>query len=132
GVPSPTSTVTLWVDSEPSAESPRALSGSTYLVTSPATRSFLRIPSASAARSSLSTALVGKRTNSAPWLAGFFGISERYPEISESQAGRAAVAAIAAPLPNPPPADGGRGPEESSHSLPPPGGEADRKSLLIP
>ena len=41
-------------------------------VTRPATRSFLRIPSASAARSSLSTALAGRRTNSAPSGGGFF------------------------------------------------------------
>src|SRR5438876_1220266 len=73
--------VTKYVD----PDSPRGLSGSTYFVTRPATRSFLRIPSASAARSSLSTAFAGRRTNSAPSDGVFFGISERYPEISRSQ-----------------------------------------------
>ena len=51
-----------------------------------ATRSFLRIPSASAARSSLSTAVAGRRTNSALSGGGFLlGISERYLEISWRQ-----------------------------------------------
>ena len=81
----PSSTVTLWVASAPSTVSPRRLSGSTYFETSPATRSFLRIPSASAARSSLPTAVAGRRTKRAPSAAVFLGISQRYLKISRRQ-----------------------------------------------
>jgi hypothetical protein len=49
-------------ESEPSALSPRSLSGSTYFATSPATRSFLAIPRASDARSSFSPAVAGSLT----------------------------------------------------------------------
>src|SRR6185436_16486155 len=56
-----------------------------YLVTRPATRSFLRIPSSSAARSSRLAAGAGRRTKSALSGGGFLGISEGYLEISSAQ-----------------------------------------------
>jgi len=49
-------------DMAPRAVRLRLLSGSTYLETRPAIRSFLWMPRASAARDSLATALAGRRT----------------------------------------------------------------------